>query len=309
MFKFFLILLAFSSLNCLTLVSAETKIPTPTLLANVTSEMNTVDFWIHRHFSPDKKIMNSKDIELFNTNILNQHLTRNIFDNKIFLSNFSPKTTFENNLHNIISQNLFDADKPVKQDFFDSITLNINANKTFKPLYAIITQWTDERILPTDKGLFEKPNDTEFDQLQNSSLEIATPILILHRSLDHQWIYEINASSEGWIRADHVAISDEQTIQKFTESKNFSIVIAHKPNIFADPNHQTFLTTTRMGERFPLLKKNNNTVEIEIPVNGDRLGVIPESKILADFRLVRGGEQLTIPQKNVNEQREQLTLF
>ncbi|ELS30153.1 MULTISPECIES: hypothetical protein [Pseudanabaena] len=52
-----------------------------------------------------------------------------------------------------------------------------------------------------------------------------------------------------------------------------------------------------------------SNVEIEIPVNGDRLGAIPESKILADFRLVRGGEQLTIPQKNVNEQREQLTLF
>jgi hypothetical protein len=52
-----------------------------------------------------------------------------------------------------------------------------------------------------------------------------------------------------------------------------------------------------------------SNVEIEILVNGDRLGTIPESKMFADFRLVRGGEQLTIPQKNVNEQREQLTLF
>jgi hypothetical protein len=53
-----------------------------------------------------------------------------------------------------------------------------------------------------------------------------------------------------------------------------------------------------------------STVEIEIPVNGDRLLPFPESKVfksMSEFTVV--GKQLMIPQKNANEQREQLTLF
>jgi hypothetical protein len=50
--------------------------------------------------------------------------------------------------------------------------------------------------------------------------------------------------------------------------------------------------------------------DLDLHVSGDRLLPLPESKAfrpLADFTL--GGKQLMIPQKNVSEQREQLTLF
>jgi len=50
----------------------------------------------------------------------------------------------------------------------------------------------------------------------------------------------------------------------------------------------------------------------DLPISSDQLGVLPElneANMLASFRLIGGGEQLVIPQKNVDEQREQLTLF
>jgi hypothetical protein len=53
-----------------------------------------------------------------------------------------------------------------------------------------------------------------------------------------------------------------------------------------------------------------SNVEIEIPVNGDRLLQFLQPQVfkpLSEFTLV--GKQLMIPQKNVSEQREQLTLF
>ncbi|MCA6525097.1 MAG: DEAD/DEAH box helicase family protein [Pseudanabaena sp. M135S2SP2A07QC] len=56
-----------------------------------------------------------------------------------------------------------------------------------------------------------------------------------------------------------------------------------------------------------------SNVEIEIPVNGDRLLQFLQPQVfkpLSEFTfLERGGKQLVIPQKNVNEEREQLKLF
>ncbi|WP_206755011.1 hypothetical protein, partial [Pseudanabaena sp. FACHB-1998] len=52
--------------------------------------------------------------------------------------------------------------------------------------------------------------------------------------------------------------------------------------------------------------------DLDLPVSSDRIGTLSElneANILANFRLVGGGEKLTIPQKNVDQQREQLTLF
>jgi hypothetical protein len=54
-------------------------------------------------------------------------------------------------------------------------------------------------------------------------------------------------------------------------------------------------------------------VEIEIPVNGDRLLPFLQPQVfkpLSEFTfLERGGKQPVIPHKNVNEEREQLKLF
>jgi hypothetical protein len=56
-----------------------------------------------------------------------------------------------------------------------------------------------------------------------------------------------------------------------------------------------------------------SNVEIEIPVNGDRFLQFLQPQVfkpLSEFTfLERGGKQLVIPQKNVNEEREQLNLF
>ena len=56
-----------------------------------------------------------------------------------------------------------------------------------------------------------------------------------------------------------------------------------------------------------------SSVEIEIPVNGDRLLQFLQPQVfkpLSEFMLLeRGGKHLVIPHKNVNEEREQLKLF
>jgi hypothetical protein len=53
--------------------------------------------------------------------------------------------------------------------------------------------------------------------------------------------------------------------------------------------------------------------DFDLPVSSDRLLPIPESKEfkpLSEFMLLeRGGKQIVIPHKNINEQREQLKLF
>ena len=53
--------------------------------------------------------------------------------------------------------------------------------------------------------------------------------------------------------------------------------------------------------------------DLDLPMSSNQLLALPETNVfkpLSEFTLLEsGGKQLVIPQKNVNEQREQLKLF
>ena len=44
--------------------------------------------------------------------------------------------------------------------------------------YGIVTRFADERVLPTPVGLYAEPVNAAFDELQNSGLEIGTPVAV-----------------------------------------------------------------------------------------------------------------------------------
>lgn len=249
---------------------AEKQTPAPHPLPRVESHMNSAGFWISRHPSPDTLIMTPMKIREFNAHIRdNLKLTRDIFKTETFLPSISLKDLFEKTNRDIESKKYFDAQglQP-KEKFFKPLLQNTNQDKTFEPQYGLVVRFTDERILPTADGLYEEPGDIEFDQLQNSGLDIGTPVLILHYSQDNKWVYEMNEISEGWIRAEDIAIGDLKSVQDYAEAAAFVVVTKPKADIYHDERRTNFIGTIRMGSRLPL-SPDTNSATVQIPARDE----------------------------------------
>ena len=280
--------------------------------------MKTAGYWISRHPSPDEIVMPPEEIQAFNAAIREQKLTRDIFKPETFLPNFSAAKTFGETARKLQSEKYFielplppprlpdgqiskrggprGRSKTAGSNFFEPLLQNMNTHETFAPQYGLIVHFTDERMLPTDDGLYESPGDVQFDQLQNSGLDIGTPILIVHRSQDQKWIYEINELTEGWIHVENVAVADKATVETFASSADFVVATIAKADLFSDSGRRTRLGSIRMGARLPLL-------ELPLPPLSQRGGKSSRETIPPLYLKegVRGSSSITVQYPSRNE--------
>jgi hypothetical protein len=132
--------------------------------------------------------------------------------------------------------------------------------------YGFISQCANQRILPTEEILTVTPNDIEFDELQNSSLDVGTPIIILHESLDKAWVYVDTATSSGWVKSNEVVFCGETDFKDYLKDKDFIIITSAKSGIFLDENLNKYYDYVRMGAKFNLSETSNPEVfEILLP--------------------------------------------
>lgn len=134
--------------------------------------------------------------------------------------------------------------------------------------YGIITRYTDQRFSPTAEGLYDQADDIDFDQLQNSTLDVGTPVAVVRQSPDKQWFYVLGADSDGWVKASNVAVGDMKTVQEYALAQNFIVVTAPKADIFADKARTQWVEYARMGTRLALVTLGPDTVEVKIPASG-----------------------------------------
>ena len=189
--------------------------------------MKTAGFWISRHPSPDEVIMNPGAIDQFNARLCNnKRLTKNIFT---------------------LSQNLRGA--------------VIGA----APRYGLVVHYASQRFLPTMEGLYKKRDDG-FDHLQNSALDVGTPVAVVLTSADGLWYYALTAISDGWVEAKDIALGDVHQVREFSEGKDFAVVIRPKADIFMNKSMTDYYDYVRMGMRLPLAGIDAGRVTVNVPV-------------------------------------------
>ena len=113
--------------------------------------------------------------------------------------------------------------------------------------FGFIVKFADQRILPASEGLFTKPNDLDFDELQNSGLDIGTPVAVLYKSRDNKWLYTQSSLSRGWVEADKVAFCGLKEFEAFARDYKPVVVTSAKADIFLDPGLKEYYGYIRMG--------------------------------------------------------------
>jgi Cell wall-associated hydrolases (invasion-associated proteins) len=171
------------------------------------------------------------------------------------------------NLSNTLLKDLILSD-PLPE--FD-IDINILNNRNLKNISpnveinkGILINRSSLRYLPTKSAFY---SDIIVEENIATELSFATPILILHTSLDNEWHYIQSYFYKGWIYKNDVSIVDDATFFKFLSPNEFVIITTN----------QLIMNeiTLDMGIKLPLLAQHSAFYEVLIPnANGCEIAVI-----------------------------------
>lgn len=243
------------------------------LAGHIERVMKTPGFWISRHPSPDAIIMSPEAIDQFNEGLRSdKKLTKNIFALVQDLKTESLLADLEKTVSDIAAQNYYtSAGVKVDGDFIDDARRNMNLSGVVvgvAPRYGLIVHFAPQRLLPTSEGLFEQKDNLDFDQLQNSALDVGTPVAVIHTSADGLWYYTMSEISDGWVEAKNIALGDINQVKQFAEDKDFAVVIKPKADLFLDEAMVNYYDYVRMGMRLPLGSIDSGRVRVNVPVMG-----------------------------------------
>ena len=247
---------------------------TPIALPHVEREMTMAGFWISQHPSPDAVIMSPEAINAFN--LPNQQKsTKNIFS---LLTTFDP-TSFvssrQENLDSLINKQLITiSGTPATQSQFDDIrqTMNLeHAGSAIKPTCGMIVHSTNQRVLPTNEGLYDSGDALYsyklglFDVLQNSALDVGTPVIVLHVSNDQQWYYVSTESCDGWVTTTDVALGTEEQVRIFSDMSSPVVAVQPHADLFLNSEKTKYYDSIRMGTTLPFIASTGESVTVKIP--------------------------------------------
>jgi len=243
----------------------------PTVLQTTVPEMKTPGYWISRHADPDKVVLTSEQVAKFNAEVVKEDRLRD--DISVFSETYTGskvKDSLTRQLAGLRASGFF-ADSGEKADvaFFGRLEQQLDISSiptTVTVRFGFVTQNADQRLMPTDEGLFEKRGDIDFDELQNSALDVGAPIAILHQSKDGAWLYAVSPSSSGWVKADRVGLCARSEIVSLLAKQTSVVVIAAKADIFRDSAMRKYSGFARMGSAFFVMSgKVGDAYEVYLP--------------------------------------------
>lgn len=243
----------------------------PGMIPDTHRQMNCPGFWIARNPSADKLILDPEGIALFNLKTEKKlKLTRDVSKTGPVYSGEWLVSSLREEMNVVFKQKLYSKDaKIIGKLFYREMEKQANV-KVIPPeisvRYGFICNYADQRFLPTEEIITQKPGDLAFDELQNSSLDIGVPLAILHESKDGLWVYAFSPTSSGWIKKSSVVFCGSDDLKAFLEKIPFVVVINAKADIFLNPGLTGYLDYVRMGAKFPFLGNlNSETAKILIP--------------------------------------------
>ena len=244
----------------------------PVFIVNPNRHLNIAEFWISQLDKADKVIMNQKEIKNFNDKIAYQQGTLNYFkDIKEYYSSEWIKDKLLKNFNHLKNQvKYFSDNSKIPSSFYKELKKELNLkgfrSKNQKVRYALTVNYTNQRVIPTQEVMIKKKNQIYFDRNQNSALDIATPIAILHSSLDGTWHYGIGPTSSGWVRDIDIAFGEKKDILDYLDSKNFIITTATKTALLIKGIYHDYL---RMGVKLPYILSIDNKMMVKIPTRNN----------------------------------------
>lgn len=238
---------------------------------NIPKQMKTEGYWISKLNEPDKIILDKKQITELNKNIFDMYLgIVNMAGYPDTVSKERLKKTFKTTSSFLSKKNYLDENgEHLFPDFFITLDEKIDIPEEQDAIdvrFAITTKYNDVRLLPTSKKIISNKNSKDIDRLQEESIDLGTPVIVLCQTKDKEWCYVATPTEEGWIQTESVAFTDRKTFNKWIEMKKPVVITEDKADVFTDKERTKFLEYARMGTKFPYAgKKGTKYICVNIP--------------------------------------------
>ncbi len=239
----------------------------PIIIVNKNRHLNIAEFWIDRVKNPNKTIMSSKEIKEFNDNVAYQQHRLTYFKdvNEKYGGSWVKENILgmQKNLSSIAQY--FEDGNRIPNSFFNKIKEYMdlyNIDSSVDTRYALTINYTNQKIIPTELSLLKKKDQIFFDRNQNSALDIATPIAILHSTKDGKWHYGVSSTSSGWVRDEDIAFGEKKEIEDYLNMKNFIVTTEAKNAVIIGGKYYDYL---RMGVRLPSILTIDDMTMVLIP--------------------------------------------
>lgn len=275
----------------------------------VSANLKTSDFWITTVIDPDKIIMNPEEIEIFNKraglisgglDILNlpEYLCPKEIKEKIievsgleaFFSPILENYNDPDDIEYIMSSSFVDTltrygadNQPLKTGFYLNIVNNLNVeglNQEQRVVYALSVNRTDILAWPEQEFIMGKPFNQDFNILQQSSLDSAHAVAVIHSSKDSEWYFVRSSYVDGWVRARDLALTDRMQAMEYP-GEQFLVVTS--PNCRTESGEEL-----HMGTKVSFSGKHLDYYEIKIPVR-DKNGKLEFQNDLISPQFVNEG--------------------
>jgi hypothetical protein len=261
-------------------------ISAPTLLPGTDRNMLTAGYWISRHPSPDALVLTTEQIAGLNRHIENDLKT--VAAIKSLGTRISRRYS-GSDLAEVLQKDIdrlrvrpryFSSGRQTPGSFYERLAedmdvaaINPAINSDHGPDYGVVVRFSDQRILPTMEPLYGDPAEVDFDALQNNTLEMGTPLLLLHRTRDLKWMYVRSPFSSGWVESRHIARCSPEALEDYINPEHFVVILRSKADIYLNPALTYSEEYVQMGVRLPLIAVEENAYQVLIPIS-DSQGVL-----------------------------------
>ena len=239
-------------------------------LPGTTDAMLKADFWLAKLPAPRQLILDSAGIVSFNQAVV-QALPRAVVDFDAF-----PATMSRASLRQWLAadrlprgQERYSDGTLLTAGFYDQLEQNMNlqAIRELNPVsWGFVVRRSDLRTFPTDTAASEDDESDEFDLFQETAVNIAEPVAVLHRSTDGKWIFVQLVNYRGWLRTDDVALAADRQTWQARRSLPFVVItgtkVAPRDSVMGKPVAEW---RAGMGAKLPFFGMEKEGYRIEIP--------------------------------------------
>lgn len=227
------------------------------------SPLITADYWTKNNPTGEQVILDTEAIEKYNAKI--RKVSSTVVDLKQYpasVSGDSLKTRIMN--YYVLEDDLYLHGNKVSENYKNILRKQTNISSVpdnVKVRYAVTVRRCNLRNLPTGEGLFYFVTDRNFDALQETALDPAEPLAVLHFSANGFFYYVQSATYSGWISKYDIAFTDKNTWMKYVSPDKFLVVQDKSLKIKTGGEYVEY----QLGARLPVKDIQSDTYVISAP--------------------------------------------
>ncbi|WP_414648877.1 SH3 domain-containing protein [Dokdonella sp.] len=252
-------LILLGSVSCANALETRTSTIPAHGVIGVDEAQLSVGFWVKRLPDADHVILDPTAIAAQNAEVL--HKDRSMHD----LATLPEQVTrtrvlaWIDGVSSRPTRELFDIDgKPVAKAALDALMRNLDRDAVPElqaPRHGLIVHRAAMRSMPTALRVFSEAGNTDIDRFQESALFPGTPVLIVHRSRDKEWLFVVSARYAAWVEATAIAEGSAAEIASYAAHAAYRIVTgATVQTVFSREQPALSKLQLDMGVRLPLLE-------------------------------------------------------